>query len=298
MKKVVTCIVISAVIFSTMEVALKLGGRGLDPVQLTFLRFFIGGVVLVPPAIVEHKKSAYKFNLKDLGWIAATGIMGIPISMLAFQIGVMHLNASTAAPMVCTNSLFAMLVAHLFTSEKMDRRKWTAFILGIVALFFMIRPWNIQEGNSTMGFATILIAAVAFGAYTVMGRQTISRVGTFTQTSIGFFAGSAVLLVVLLITGRPVIAGVADNLPVVLYAGVIVTGLGYLIYFLGVLYSDASTGSITFFVKPAIAPFIAIAVLRETIYWNTVVGIVLLLSGSVLTIYDMFAERRASNGLK
>lgn len=292
MKKVVACIVISALIFSTMEVALKIGGAGLDNIQLTFIRFFIGGVVLVPPAVIECIKSGYKTNIKDLAWMAATGIMGVSISMLAFQIGVMNSNASTAAPVVCTNSLFAMLIAHIFTSEKMSRRKWISFILGLAALFLMIRPWDMQKGNSVLGFSTLIIAAVTFGAYTVMGKQTIARIGTFTQTSIGFFFGSAILLVALLVTGRPVMAGVADNLPLVLYVGVIVTGLGYLIYFLGVLYSDASTGSITFFVKPAIAPFIAIAVLHETIYWNTVVGIILLLTGSALTIYDTFAHKR------
>ena len=270
-----------------MEVALKLGGAGLDNIQLTFLRFFIGAIVLVPPAILECRKSGYKTNIKDLAWMAATGVMGVSISMLSFQIGVMNSNASTAAPVVCTNSMFAMLVAHLFTSEKMSKRKWTAFILGLVALFFMIRPWDMH------GFSTLILAAITFGAYTVMGKQTIARIGTFTQTSIGFFFGSAVLLVALLVTGRPVVAGVAENLPLVLYLGVIVTGLGYLVYFLGVLYSDASTGSIAFFVKPAIAPFIAIAVLHETIYWNTIVGIGLLLTGSVLTIYDTFAHRKA-----
>lgn len=294
MKKVVACIVVSALIFSTMEVSLKLGGRGLDPIQITFLRFFIGGAVLVPPAILECKKSGYKLNFKDLGWMTATGIMGVSISMLAFQFGVMHSNASTAAPVICANSMFAMLIAHIFTTEKMSKYKWIAFGLGIIALFFMIRPWDMQEGNSVFGCAMLILAAVTFGAYTVMGRQSIERIGTFTQTSIGFFAGSLVLLVALLIMGRPIVAGVTDDLPLVLYVSVIVTGLGYLVYFLGVLYSDASTGSITFFVKPAIAPFVALSVLHETIYWNTIVGIVLLLIGSALTIYDTFLHRKTS----
>jgi drug/metabolite transporter (DMT)-like permease len=223
--------------------------------------------------------------------MAATGIMGVSISMLAFQIGVMNSNASTAAPVVCTNSMFAMLIAHIFTSEKMSKRKWISFVLGIIAIFFMIRPWDMQEGNSILGFSTLILAAVTFGAYTVMGKQTIARIGTFTQTSIGFFFGSAMLLIALLVTGRPVLDGVAEELPVVIYVGVIVTGLGYLVYFLGVHYSDASTGSIAFFVKPAIAPFIAIAALHETIYWNTIVGIGLLLAGSVITIYDTFMHR-------
>jgi drug/metabolite transporter (DMT)-like permease len=154
-----------------MEVALKLGGAGLDNIQLTFLRFFIGAVVLVPPAILECKKSGYKTNLKDLAWMAATGVMGVSISMLAFQIGVMNSNASTAAPVVCTNSMFAMLIAHIFTSEKMSKRKWTAFALGLVAIFFMIRDIVRCSWPD-------LILALAEGV-SIMGRMVIMKYGIF-----------------------------------------------------------------------------------------------------------------------
>jgi drug/metabolite transporter (DMT)-like permease len=65
-----------------------------------------------------------------------------------------------------------------------------------------------------------------------------------------------------------------------------VTGLGYLFYFIAIRCSDATTGSIAFFIKPAIAPFLAVLLLNETVYWNTIVGIVLLVSASFLTLYD------------
>lgn len=278
-----------------MEVALKLGGAGMDPLQLTFLRFLIGGLVLAPPAYFESRRSGYRLNRKDLMWLALVGIMGIPVSMLAFQIGVMNCNAATAAPLICINPLFAMLIAHVFTSEKMDTRKWIAFGLGIVALFFMIRPWDVQEGNTAFGMIVMVFSAVTFGAYTVMGKRSIGRIGTFTQTSISFIIGSLILMLVTMATGRPVLDGVAENLAVVIYVGVVVTGLGYLFYFLAIRYSDASTGSITFFIKPAIAPVFAVLILHETVYWNTVVGIIILITASVITISDAVIKRREQN---
>lgn len=292
MKIVIACILLTATIFATMEVALKIGGNDLDPLQLTFLRFLIGGLVLLPFSVPESRKSGYRFNAKDLAWLACVGIMGIPISMLAFQIGVMHSNAATAASLICTNPLFAMLIAHAFTSEKMDRRKWIAFGLGIIAMVFLVRPWDIQKGNTVIGMIIMMIASVTFGAYSVMGKRSIGRIGTFTQTSISFIAGSLVLLLVMLVMGRPVISGVADNIAVVLYCGIIVTGLGYLFYFIAIKNSDATTGSITFFIKPAIAPVFAVLILHETVYWNTIVGIVLLITASVITIADTFAKKK------
>ncbi len=291
-KSVVVYIILAATIFATMEVALKLGGKGLDSFQLTFLRFLIGGLVLAPPAFFECRKSGYRLNMKDVGWMTVLGIVGIPVSMFAFQIGVLHCNAATAAPLFCTNPLYAMLIAHCFTSDKMDRRKWIAFALGLVAAIFMIRPWDVQEGNTAFGMTVMFFAAVTFAAYSVMGKRSIGRIGTFTQTSVSFITGSLVLLVVMLVSGHPVLEGAREEIGIVLYCGIIVTGLGYLVYFLAIKASNASTGSITFFIKPAIAPVFAVLILHETVYWNTVVGIILLITASVITIADAFIENR------
>jgi drug/metabolite transporter (DMT)-like permease len=292
MKKVIACIIMAATIFATMEVALKIGGVNLDSFQLTAVRFLIGGLILAPAAYFECRKSGYRLNGKDVAWMALLGIVGIAISMVAFQMGVLRCNAATAAPLFCTNPLYAMVIAHIFTSEKMDTRKWIAFALGVVAAIFMIRPWDVQEGNTALGMVIMVFAAVTFAAYTVMGKRSIKRIGTITQTSVSFIVGALILLVFTAVTGHPVLAGLAENLAVVLYCGIVVTGIGYLFYFLAIRYSDASTGSITFFVKPAIAPVFAVIILHETVYWNTIVGIVLLVIASVITISDTVIKNR------
>ena len=291
MRIVVTCILLAALAFATMEVALKLAGKNMDSFQLTFLRFLLGGIVLAPPAFIESRHSGYRPDAKDLGWLLLVGIMGVAISMLAYQFGVLRCNASTAAPLMCTSPLFAMVIAHLFTSEKMDRDKWIAFCIGLIAIFFMLRPWDVQEGNTVTGFILMIFAAATFGAYSVMGKRSIARIGTFTQTSISFFLGSFALLAVLLATGHPVVSGLKENWPLVVYAGIVVTGIGYFFYFKGIEKSDATTGSMAFFIKPAIAPIFAVMILHETILWNTIVGIILLISASAVTILDNFRKR-------
>ncbi|MBQ3291662.1 MAG: DMT family transporter [Mogibacterium sp.] len=291
MKKVVAYIIMSATIFATMEVALKIAGSGLDPFQLTAIRFFIGGLVLLPPSYLERRSSGYKLDASDIAWMATIGIVGIPISMMAYQIGVMGCNASTAAPIFCINPMFAMVIAHLFTTEKMDKRKWIAFGLGIIAMFFMIRPWDVQEGNTVRGIVIMIFSAATFAAYSVMGKRSIGRIGAFTQTCISFITGSLILLAITVATGHPVFAGIKENIGLVAYVGFVVTGMGYILYFLAIRESDASTGSITFFIKPAIAPVFAILLLHESVYWNTVVGIVLLIVASVITITDAAIQR-------
>ena len=290
MKKVVVCICLTAFLFGTMEVALKTGGGTLDSVQLTFLRFMIGGLMLLPFAVHESRRTEYKIQGTDMIWLFLVGVMGIPVSMLCFQLGVERCNAATAAALICLNPLFTMMIAHIFTAEKMDRAKGIACAVGLVAAVFLICPWDVQPGNTVLGMIYMMVASVTFAAYTVMGKKTIAKIGTFTQTSISFILGSLVLLIVILVTGRPVLAGVSASLPVVLYAGIFVTGLGYMFYFLAIRFSDATTGSIAFFIKPAIAPIFAISILGESLYWNTVVGIALLLTASVITLRDTWSR--------
>jgi drug/metabolite transporter (DMT)-like permease len=148
----------------------------------------------------------------------------------------------------------------------------------------MIKPWNMQEGNTVMGIIFMLLAAVFFGWYTVAGKISVKKMGIMAQTSFSFIMGSLVLLVIILVMGRPVFAGVAENWMAVAYVSIFVTGLGYFCYFKAIKHSDATTGSIAFFLKPAIAPVIAVIILHEHIMWNTYIGIGLFLLASYMNI--------------
>ena len=227
MKKAYFFVVLTAFLFGTMEVACKAAGNQLDPFQLTFLRFAIGGLILLPFAAAELKQNRIKLTAKDILILAGVGALGIPLSMVFFQLGVMNSNAATASVLICINPFFTMVFAHFFTEEKLNRNKFIVLAIGLAGLIFMIKPWNIQEGNTVIGIVYMLLAAVFFGAYTVAGKVSVQKMGIMAQTSISFILGSLILFIIILITGKPVVAGVTDSFILVLYVGIFVTGLGY-----------------------------------------------------------------------
>ena len=284
LKRAYLFVVLTAFLFGTMEAACKVAGNNLDPFQLTFIRFAMGGIILLPFALFEIKKNHIKLVPVDFLILAGVGTLGIAVSMVFFQLGVGNSNASTASVLISINPLFTMVFAHFFTDEKMNRYKIYVLLIAFLGLIFMIRPWDIQEGNTVKGICYMLIAAITFGGYTVAGKVSVRKMGLMAQTSFSFILGSAVLLIIILICGKPVLAGISANIPLVLYVGIFVTGIGYWSYFKAIALSDASTGSLAFFLKPAIAPVIAVIFLRETILWNTVVGIVLILLASYMNI--------------
>ena len=292
MKKAYIFVIITALLFGTMEVSCKIGGADLDPFQLTFLRFLIGGLILLPFAVRQMKNREVRLGVKDVVNLAAVGFVGVTVSMSLFQLSIMLCNASTVSVIICVNPFFTMVFAHFMTDEKMNSHKLIILAVAMLGIAFMLRFWDVQAGNTWAGMLLMIVAAMFFGLYTVMGKVSQQKLGPMAQTSISFLLGAGFLLILLLVTGRPVIAGTADNIPVILYTGVMVTGLGYYCFFRSIELSDATTGSFAFFLKPAIAPVIAVIVLHERILWNTVVGILLVLTASLLKIlgdrYDAY----------
>lgn len=287
-------VLLTAFLFATMEVALKMVGSNLDPFQLTYVRFLIGGLILLPFALRELKQKGIRLVPKDFVVLLGIGVLGVTVSMMFFQLAVMKSNASTAAVIFCINPLFTMAFAALFSDERMD--KYKAYVLGIalLGLVFLIRPWSLQEGNTAAGIILMILAALTFGAYTVLAKGSVRKMGAIAQTSFSFILGALVLLIVTIVLGRPVVAGLVDEAPLVIYVSVFVTGIGYWSYFKSIGLSDASTGSLAFFLKPAIAPFIAVIVLHEVLLWNTVVGILLILLASYMNL--MF--QRKTNAIR
>lgn len=284
MKKVYLYVMITAFLFGTMEVGLKMAGNQLDAFQLTFLRFILGGGLLLIPALADIKKTGLRLNRKDWQKLMALGVICIPVSMVLFQLGVENSNASTAAVLFCVNPLFTMVLAHFFAGELMSRQKAFAFVLGLLGILAMMKPWDIQQGNTLLGMSFSLLGALFFSIYSIMGKKSIQRLGPFVQTSFSFFLGAGVLLVIILVMDKPILKGVMDEWVLVLYVGFFVTGLGYLFYFLAMRSSNATTASVAFFIKPVIAPIMAAIILSEAILWNTYLGIGLILVASYIQL--------------
>lgn len=292
MKKIVLYIVISAILFSTMEVALKIAGAGLDAFQLTLLRFIIGGLFLLPFAMVRIKKKNIIINKSDYLYMLLLGVICIPISMVFFQLGVENSNASTAAVIFCINPMFTMFFAHFITEEKLTRNIVLSLVIGIIGIVFMIAPWNIQVGDSLMGAAYSTLAAMLFGLYSALGRRTIHRLGGLPQTAISFLLGSLAMVPMMILLDKPIISGIAiQNLPVIFYVGIMVTGLGYLCYFMAMEHSDAASASIVFFIKPGLAPIMAVLILKEIINLNGFLAIILVFLGSYLNLREQGIKR-------
>jgi drug/metabolite transporter (DMT)-like permease len=296
MKKGYIYILLTALIFSTMEIASKMIAEQVDPYQLTFIRFFIGGIILLPFAIKELKNRDITLTKQDFLYFCIMGLLCVVISMSFFQLAVLYTKASTVAIVFSTNPIFTMPFAYFILKEKTNKKTILALIISLFGILFILNPFQLNLGKDFKGIIFAILAAVVFSLYSVLGKKRIEKFGGLTCNCFTFLVGVVMMFVFLLIFDKPIIAGINfSNICSVLYISIVVTGLGYLFYFLAMEETTATTASIAFFIKPALAPALSFLILGEKIPFNTLCGMVCIILGSYMAILSKKSSTTSSN---
>lgn len=288
MKKGYIYIFLSALIFSTMEIASKVVAKEVNPFQLTFVRFLIGGLILFPFAIKDIKTRNLNLNRNDFLFFTLTGFLCVVVSMSFFQLAVLYTKASTVAVVFSTNPVFTIPFAYFILREKLNRKTLLSVLLSLIGVLFIFNPFNLSP--DILGITLSILAAVAFSLYSVVGKVRMEKYGSFISTCFSFLIGDAMLFIAILYFRIPVLSGIGShNILHIMYLGVVVTGLGYLFYFLAIKETSVIASSIVFFIKPALAPLLSLILIGETIPLNSIAGIAFILLGA----YMMLQSKRA-----
>jgi len=302
-------IVLCAVIFSFVEVALKFTGGMFHPMQITMLRFLIGGTVLLPFALRSIRGRGAALTWADIGFFALLGCLFACVTMTIYQLAVVYAPASVVAVLFSCNPIFITVLAGLILKEPIRRNHVLALCLEAAAVLIIIDP--VHARLSVRGALFALLSAALFALYSVLGKKRAARFGGIAVTSLCSLFGSAELLLLLLLghtragaalygavglsvyTDVPILSTLTRaSLPWLLYLGVISTGLGFVFHMLAMEKTGAQTASIAFFLKPMLAPLFALAVIHEEIRLNVWIGILCFLVGSGVAILPGVLEAR------
>ena len=268
-------IVLCAVIFSTMEVMLKTVHGVFAPMQITCLRFLVGGILLIPFASRSIKKKNASLSRKDIGFFALSGFLCVVIAMSLYQMSVTYTRASIVAVIFSCNPIFVTVFAHLFLHEDIHRNHIIALILELTAALIIIDP--IHATLDPTGSVLAILSAVMFALYSVFGKKRTPRFGGIAVTCLSFLFGAGELVFILLFgrtaAGASLYGAVGLNLfidvplfenipasaiPALLYICCINSAAGFVCHMMAMEKTSAQEASLIFFLKPILAPIFAL----------------------------------------
>ena len=269
-----TYLFVTILIFSTMEVVSATLKGLIHPFQLTFIRFFIGGITLLPLVLIKKEK----ILLKDALFIAALGILNTCVSMGCYQIAVNMGKASTAAIILSANPVFVVFLSTIILGEKVTRDRILCILLGVLGIILiMYKPDS--SSDSFLSLFLALVGSITFALYTVLGKKKSDSISSITMISLSSIFGSAFYIPVLLAMKLPILYIPQGSIIKILYLGIVLSGISYVTFIEGLKILGAGKGSMVFFLKPGIVAILAMVFLKEVIDFKAIIGMILVIGG-------------------
>lgn len=299
MKKSYIYILCSTILFSTTEIALK-KLISFNHVQITFTRFFIAGIILLPMALKSLKEKNVRICKNDIFHFASLGFLCVVISMMFYQMAIVYTNASIIAQLFSSNPIFILLFSYMILKEKMTKYGVTAVILETLGIIVIINPF--QNNLNMIGVSFGVLSALTFALYGALGKQKVKIYGANTVTCFSFISGSLELMLLSFLSYIPIFSNMLKNtsfeifanIPFftgysinnvlnILYVCIFVTGIGFACFFKAMEISSTAA-SLTFFLKPVLSPILASIILKEIIPVNMIFGIILIVIGFIIIL--------------
>ena len=237
----------------------------------------VGGIIL---AALTWPAVRRALSIPEARWWVLLGGIGVVVYPLAFYAGMRDAGVAVGNTVALgSGPLFAGVIEWLATKRRPTPRWFLALGIAGVGLVFV---GVARGGTSEVGLSGVLlalIAGMAYALYSVAGSRVIAAGASF-QGSMGsvFGAGALPLLVILSVTGGPLVSQV-DNLTRGVYLALGPLVLAYLLFGYALTRASASLVTLVTLLEPVFATILAVVLLGEALPIIGWIGIALLVSG-------------------
>lgn len=276
-------------VYATSYVATRLVLDDLPPALLALVRLVGGAAILVPVArLVEGRGPAPAPG--DAWRIVWMGVVGFAGAFALGNWGLARSTATNAALLIIVEPVSIMLLGPVVLGERLTRREGLGAALAVLGATVVVlngvpglTPALVPHWR---GDLILVLSGLAYGAYTLIGRDVLARHSPLTVTARSIVWGAAVMAP---LAGAEWVAGARPTLTAGAVAGgvylaVVITALGYLLWNWALARVGAPQAAVFITVQPIAGALLGVLVLREPLTAFTVIGGLLIVAGLWLTV--------------
>ena len=250
-------IILAMLIWGTMGVFIK--NIPLNSIEIAFYRSIIGVVFIIALSISKKEKWDKEELREDLKVLIPSGIaLGIGWVLL-FQ-GYKNTTISIATLSYYIAPVFIVILSIVVLKEKITMKKILCIIVAIIGLLLVLDVksiGNIGDNNHALGILYSVLAAV-FYAIVVILNKFIKRLSGFKVTIVQLLVSTLILMPLTIINStRSIISLDILSLVLLLFVGIVHTGIAYLLYFSSVKEIEGQSIAILSYMDPIFALLIA-----------------------------------------
>jgi drug/metabolite transporter (DMT)-like permease len=277
----------AVVLWGVSFVATKAALREVSPVTLIFTRFALGVAVLL--VILRLRRESLVPPRDAWPMLALMGFVGIFVHQMLQAHGLTLTTAVRTGWLIGLIPIWSAVLAAVFLGEGFGPRKVFGLLLGAVGALLVITRGELSARvlalPATRGDLLILASTVTWAVYTILGRDTLKRLGSARATTAAMFAGWAMMIPFFMSSaGWQEYRHLSSTGAVaIVFLGIGCSGLGYLFWYAALERIEASQVAAFLYLEPLVTLVAAVALLGEPVALSTILGGILVLVG-VLTV--------------
>jgi DME family drug/metabolite transporter len=248
-------------------------------ITIASTRLFIGAITLILIAYFSRKSYRPAPQIKmpriDL-WLSGVGIAIYQVSFFS-SVKLTGVPIATLTALG-TSPIFTGLVAYFLVGEKPSRVWFRATVLTTIGITLLNMHPN-EKGFNFLGVLLAAIAGLGFAVFNVSSRRALNSGVLPTQLAAWVFSLAAILLFPFCFANGISWLLSPKGAVLVLWLGVVTTGLGYTLYSYGLKRVHSSTASTLVLAEPATATLLAVLVLGSVLTLNSWLGIATVITG-------------------
>lgn len=200
-------------------------GAGIGTFTFNGIRMLIGGIALLPVAVISHKKQnknlkpeeRKKFDIKG------TLIGGVSCGLFLFVASNLQQHSFdyeiAAGKVGFITALYMILVpiAGLLFGKRPKLNVWIAVVFGVSGLYLLC----VNKGDTTIGKGELsaLLCAVVYTAHILTIDHFCNKVDTLPLSCTQFLVSGIISVILMFIFEKPVLSDILDQTIPLLYAG-------------------------------------------------------------------------------
>ena len=272
---------IAAFIWGTAFVAQKSGGA-IGSFTFNGIRTFIGGLVLLPLVIKNHKdKTLPLFTKEELtGGIVCGFFLFVAASLQQF--GLAYTTAGKAAFITTLYVVFCPILSLIVHKKKTRPLVWLCVVLDVIGLYLLCMTdasFSIQIGDTL-----VILCAVAFAGQMVAVDNYIDRIDGIKLSCIQFlFSGLLGIICMFIFEGPVSVSNIMTAWFPILYAGVISCGIAYTFQVLGQKEATPTIAALILCLESVFGVLAGAVILGETMTMREIFGCIIMFAAVVIS---------------
>lgn len=277
------------VVYATSYAATRLTLDTVPPSLLAFARLVIGAAVLIPFAR-WMEPAGRPVGRGDAWRMAWMGIFGFAGASAFSHWGLARSTASNGALLIIVEPVAIMLLGPVVLGERLTRREAAGAALAVLGAAIVVIN-GVPGVTQTLaphwrGDLLLVLSGLGYASYSLIGRDVLARHSATSVTARSIMWGAVAMVPLAAVEwqsgSRPSLG--PNALVGILYLGLVITALGYLVWNWALARTGASRAAIFITVQPIGGVLLGWALLHEPMTVYTLAGGALIVAGLWLTV--------------